>query len=125
MSSSFDAVLKQDTPSLAATTIDTLGLEWGTRALRISETRTVKQWIEGTRSVRSATTMLRLRVVAQIIAELKSGLTDTQIQGWFTLPNPELGFESVIGLLEREPIEKVSGQLIELAIRYIQDSRAS
>ena len=97
--SSFDVVVKLDVATMAATVIETLGIELGTQALGVSEARTVRQWIDGTRTVRGATAAQRLRTVTQIIDELSVALAPSQIQGWFTAGNPDLEFKSAMDLL--------------------------
>lgn len=115
MASSFQIAISSDPSTLADRVASVLGLELAARAVGVSETRAVRQWIEGERAVKGASTLLRLRTVAQIVEELSADLTPYEIRGWLTVAHPRFNFKSAVQLLEEGPLEDVRAQILAAA----------
>ncbi|MGW5525250.1 hypothetical protein [Gordonia sp. NPDC003950] len=116
MSNSYELAVFGDTSTLAQRAAEVLGLELAARAVGVSESRAVRQWIEGERGVKGAATLLRLRTVAQLVDELSGTMTPYEIQGWLTVANPGFGFKSPVQMLEEGPLEAVRVALLESAV---------
>ncbi|MEN2510507.1 hypothetical protein [Gordonia polyisoprenivorans] len=116
MSQSYELAVFGDTATLAQRVVDALGLTLAARVLGVSETRGIRQWIEGERDVKGAATLTRLQTAAQIVAELSEALTPREIQGWWTVAHPEFAFKSPLQLFEEGPVETVRAPLLEMAV---------
>lgn len=115
--SRFSSVLTEEPPALAEWLGEVLGVELAARALGVSDARTVKQWGDGTRAIRT-NALLRLRTVAQIVDELSEELTPTGIQAWFTVFHPDFGFNTVIQILDEGPLEEAAPPILEVAFAH-------
>ncbi|TFD76809.1 hypothetical protein E3T54_09645 [Cryobacterium sp. Sr8] len=81
---------------------------------RVSNTRSVREWAEGSRAP-GADVVQRLRTsyyVAGILVERESAKT---IQAWFQGMNPQLGDQSPAALLRGEPLDEIGPKVISAA----------
>src|SRR5680860_661284 len=65
----------------------------------VTETRAVKEWADGSRSIRSPETEARLRLALQIAVMLAERDDARVVQAWFTGLNPQLDDRSPARLL--------------------------
>ncbi|KGJ79267.1 hypothetical protein GY21_05580 [Cryobacterium roopkundense] len=85
---------------------------------RVSNTRSVREWAEGSRAP-GADVVQRLRTsyyVAGILSERESG---TVIQAWFQGMNPELGDKSPAALLRAERLDVIGPDVVAAARSFI------
>lgn len=83
---------------------------------RVTETRAVHDWADGTRTMRSRETEDRLRLTLQIALMLSQHDSRRVVQSWFTGLNPQLDDRSPARLLREGDIHEV-GPLVMGAAR--------
>lgn len=73
----------------------------------VRETRAVRQWVDGTRAIRSAVDEERLRLAHQIAAIIASGNTAAVVRSWFGALNPALEDRSPAAVLRDGTVGEV------------------
>ncbi len=84
----------------------------------VQETRAVRQWADGSRSIAGAENLARLRVsyqAAQLIAERD---TPAVVQAWFQGLNPVLGDESPARRLRDNPVADAGPGVLAAARQF-------
>ena len=82
----------------------------------VTETRAVRQWVEGSRDIRSHDTQLRLRTALQVAVLLSRRDNPDVVQAWFQGLNPRLGDRSPARLLREGSVDD-EGPLVLAAAR--------
>lgn len=102
-------------PALVGELRDLLGARLVAYLGGVHETRAVRQWAEGTRSIQDRTDEQRLRLAYQIAALI--GETDSAgvVQAWFQGLNPQLDDRSPARLLREGDLDEVGPQVLSAA----------
>jgi len=107
-------------PLVVQTLSELLGSKLVAYIARVQETRTVREWAEGTR-VKRGDVEPRLRMafrIAQFIAQQDSpGI----VQSWFQGLNPELDDRSPARLLREEDLDEVGPQILAAARGFVAE----
>ncbi len=84
----------------------------------VRETRAVRQWAEGTRSIGSGRDLSRLRVAYQAAVLLAERDQPAVVQAWFTGLNPVLGDRSPARLLREDDLDEAGPQVLAAARQF-------
>jgi hypothetical protein len=104
-----------DTPVIVRELVDLLGANLVAYLGRVRETRLVREWAEGSRTVRNLSDELRLRLayeIARLIGEMDSRGV---VQAWFQGLNPQLDDRSPARLLREGDVLEVGPLLLAAA----------
>lgn len=102
-------------PELASRLIDILGLRLAAAAIGVSDTRTVKQWSDGTRKVSAPKMLQRMRVVSHLVDILTENATYAETRVWFEFYLPDLGYQTPLQILDDKPLDEAAPILLEIA----------
>lgn len=111
-------VARMDTPQLASSLRDLLGAKLVAYLGGVKETRAVRQWAEGVRSIGSPVDLERLRIAyraARMITERDSAEV---AQVWFQGLNPALDDRSPARLLREGELDEVGRQVLAAARQF-------
>ncbi len=84
----------------------------------VRETRAVRQWAEGTRSIGSGRDLSRLRVAYQAAVLLAERDHPAVVQAWFTGLNPVLGDRSPARVLREDDLDWAGPQVLAAARQF-------
>lgn len=108
--------VRLDTPVLVTELRDLLGARLVAYLGGVRETRAVRQWAEGTRTVQDSTDERRLRVAYHVAALIAERDSPGVVQAWFQGLNPQLEDRSPARLLRAGDLDEV-GALVLAAAR--------
>jgi len=118
--SAHESAVRLPFPLVVRTLSDLLGSKLVAYIARVQETRTVREWAEGTR-VKRGDVEPRLRMafrIAQFIAQQDGpGI----VQSWFQGLNPELDDRSPARLLREEDLDEVGPQILAAARGFVAE----
>lgn len=104
-----------DTPVLVKELRDLLGAKLVAYLGGVRETRAVRQWAEGTRSIQDNTDERRLRLAYQIAVLIAERDAPDVIQAWFQGLNPALEDRSPARLLREGDLDEVGPAVLGAA----------
>lgn len=104
-----------DTPVLVKELRDLLGAKLVAYLGGVRETRAVRQWAEGTRSIQDNTDERRLRLAYQIAVLIAERDAPDVIQAWFQGLNPSLEDRSPARLLREGDLDEVGPAVLGAA----------
>jgi hypothetical protein len=84
----------------------------------VRETRSVRQWAEGTRSIGSNRDLSRWRVAYQAAVLLAERNHPSVVQAWFTGVNPVLGDRSPACVLREDELNDAGPQVLAAARQF-------
>jgi len=84
----------------------------------VRETRAVRQWAEGTRSIGSGRDLSRLRVAYQAAVLLAERDRPAVVQAWFTGLHPVLGDRSPARVLREDDLDEAGPQVLAAARQF-------
>jgi hypothetical protein len=113
-----DAVVRMDDERVAKELKNLLGARLVAYVGNVTETRAVREWIEGSRKMRPDTAR-RLRVALQAGWMIEHNDSPRVTQAWFQGLNPQLVDWSPARLLREGDIDKVGPQVIEAARAFV------
>lgn len=108
--------IRLDTPVLVKALRELLGAKLVAYLGGVRETRAVRQWAEGTRSVQDKTDERRLRLAYQVATLIAERDSAGVVQAWFQGLNPQLEDRSPARLLREGDLDEV-GPLVLSAAR--------
>ncbi|KFF58432.1 hypothetical protein JF66_18625 [Cryobacterium sp. MLB-32] len=114
----YEDSVRLDTGEIVTGLRDILGAQLVAYLGRVSNTRSVREWAEGSRAP-GADVVQRLRTsyyVAGILSEREGAKV---IQAWFQGMNPELGDKSPAALLRAEPLDVIGPDVVAAARSFI------
>ncbi len=104
-----------DTPVLVKELRDLLGAKLVAYLGGVRETRAVRQWAEGTRSIQDSTDERRLRLAYQVAVLIAERDAPDVIQAWFQGLNPALEDRSPARLLREGDLDEVGPAVLGAA----------
>lgn len=107
--------MRLDTGGIVTGLRDILGAQLVAYLGRVSNTRSVREWADGSRAP-GADVVQRLRTAYYVAGILSERETATTVQAWFQGMNPEFGDQSPAALLRSERLD-VTGPKIVAAAR--------
>lgn len=115
----YDQSIRMDTSVMVKELLGLLGPRLVAFLGGVQETRAVHEWAEGTRQIRTAGVVDRLRVSYQI-ARLISASDDAQVaQAWLQGLNPKLGDRSPARMLRDGDLEEVGPEVLAAARDFV------
>lgn len=106
--------VRLDTGGIVTGLRDILGAQLVAYLGRVSNTRSVREWAEGSRAP-GADVVQRLRTAYYVVGILMERERAKTVQAWFQGMNPELGDQSPAALLRTEPLDEIGPMVISAA----------
>lgn len=110
--------LTMSTPELVSELGNLLGLKLVAYLGNVKELRAVRQWAEGSRDVKSAEDVERMRLAFRAARLIMSRDSKEVAQAWFQGLNPSLGDVSPARLLREGDIDSVGPQVLAAARQF-------
>lgn len=107
--------IRLEMPALVGELRELLGARLVAYLGGVHETRAVRQWAEGTRSIQDRTDEQRLRLAYQIAALIGERDSAGVVQAWFQGLNPQLDDRSPARLLREGDLDEVGPQVLSAA----------
>lgn len=109
---------------LAGGLMDVLGLRLATAAIGVADTRTVRQWSEGSRQINAPKTLQRMRFVAHLVHLLSADATNAETRAWFEFFIPDLGNRTPLQILDDNTLEDAAPMLLDVVASSSTSSAA-
>ena len=114
----YNNAMSMTTAQLATALRDLLGAKLVAYLGRVKETRAVRQWAEGTRSIANPADVDRLRVAYRAAAVITARDSEQVAQAWFQGLNPLLDDRSPARVLRDGDLEEVGPQVLTAARQF-------
>ncbi|WP_413467056.1 hypothetical protein [Mycolicibacterium sp. 120270] len=114
----YNSAMTMSTAELVTALRDLLGAKLVAYLGRVKETRAVRQWAEGTRTIANPTDADRLRVAYRAAAIITARDRPHVAQSWFQGLNPLLDDRSPARLLREGNLEEVGPQVLTAARQF-------
>ena len=114
----YNNAMSMTTAQLVTALRDLLGAKLVAYLGRVKETRAVRQWAEGTRSIANPADVDRLRVAYRAAAVLTARDSKQVAQAWFQGLNPLLDDRSPARVLRDGDLEQVGPQVLTAARQF-------
>ena len=114
----YNNAMSMTTAQLVTALRDLLGAKLVAYLGRVKETRAVRQWAEGTRSIANPADVDRLRVAYRAAVVLTARDSKQVAQAWFQGLNPLLDDRSPARVLRDGDLEQVGPQLLTAARQF-------
>jgi len=114
----YNNAMSMTTAQLVTALRDLLGAKLVAYLGRVKETRAVRQWAEGTRSIANPADVDRLRVAYRAAAVLTVRDSEQVAQAWFQGLNPLLDDRSPARVLREGDLEQVGPQVLTAARQF-------
>ncbi|GAA4475320.1 hypothetical protein GCM10023094_12570 [Rhodococcus olei] len=111
-------VARMNTAQLVGALRDLLGAKLVAYLGGVKETRAVRQWADGTRSIASATDLERLRIAYRAARMITESDSPEVAQVWFLGLNPALDDRSPAWLLREGDLDDVGRQVLAAARHF-------
>lgn len=106
-------------PSEAARSLaEIVGMKVASEAVGMSETRALRQWIDGSRSIQAQDTLARLYLVLDLALALSELFEVDAVARWFQLYNRHLDGKTPIQFLNTVAIDDAGPRLLALVSSY-------
>jgi hypothetical protein len=114
----YNNAMSMTTAQLVTALRDLLGAKLVAYLGRVKETRAVRQWAEGTRSIANPADVDRLRVAYRAAAVITARDSEQVAQAWFQGLNPLLDDRSPARVLRDGDLEEVGPQVLTAARQF-------
>jgi hypothetical protein len=114
----YNNAMSMTTAELVTALRDLLGAKLVAYLGRVKETRAVRQWADGTRSIANPADVDRLRVAYRAAAVITARDSKEVAQAWFQGLNPLLGDRSPARVLRDGDLEEVGPQVLTAARQF-------
>jgi hypothetical protein len=114
----YNSAMSMTTAELVTALRDLLGAKLVAYLGRVKETRAVRQWADGTRSIGNPVDVDRLRVAYRAAAVITARDSKEVAQAWFQGLNPLLDDRSPARLLRDGDLEEVGPQVLTAARQF-------
>ena len=114
----YNNAMSMTTAELVTALRDLLGAKLVAYLGRVKETRAVRQWADGTRSIGNSADVDRLRVAYRAAAMVTARDSSEVAQAWFQGLNPLLDDRSPARLLRDGDLEEVGPQVLTAARQF-------
>ncbi len=114
----YNTAMSMTTAQLVTALRDLLGAKLVAYLGRVQETRAVRQWAEGTRSIANPADVDRLRVAYRAAAVITARDSKQVAQAWFQGLNPLLDDRSPARVLRDGDLEQVGPQVLTAARQF-------
>lgn len=114
----YNTAMSMTTAQLVTALRDLLGAKLVAYLGRVQETRAVRQWAEGTRSIANPADVDRLRVAYRAGAVITARDSKQVAQAWFQGLNPLLDDRSPARVLREGDLEEVGPQVLTAARQF-------
>jgi hypothetical protein len=114
----YNNAMSMTTAELVTALRDLLGAKLVAYLGRVKETRAVRQWADGTRSIGNPVDVDRLRVAYRAAAVITARDSKEVAQAWFQGLNPLLDDRSPARLLRDGDLEEVGPQVLTAARQF-------
>ena len=114
----YNNAMSMTTAQLVTALRDLLGAKLVAYLGRVKETRAVRQWAEGTRSIANPADVDRLRVAYRAAAVITARDSKQVAQAWFQGLNPLLDDRSPARVLRDGDLEEVGPQVLTAARQF-------
>lgn len=111
----FERSMRLDVPELVAELRDLLGAKLVAYLGGVRETRAVRQWADGTRTIQDSTDEQRLRTAHQAAAVITEKDSAAVAQVWFQGLNPQLDDRSPARLLRDGDLDETGPMVLAAA----------
>jgi hypothetical protein len=114
----YNTAMSMTTAHLVTALRDLLGAKLVAYLGRVKETRAVRQWADGTRSIANPADVDRLRVAYRAAAVITARDSKQVAQAWFQGLNPLLDDRSPARVLREGDLEEVGPQVLTAARQF-------
>jgi hypothetical protein len=114
----YNTAMSMTTAQLVTALRDLLGAKLVAYLGRVKETRAVRQWADGTRSIANPADVDRLRVAYRAAAVITARDSKQVAQAWFQGLNPLLDDRSPARVLREGDLEEVGPQVLTAARQF-------
>ncbi|WP_100524917.1 hypothetical protein [Mycobacteroides abscessus] len=111
-------IIAMGTPELVAALAEQLGLRLTAYLGRVEETRTVRQWSEGTREITNNRDADRLRLALHVATMMGFRESADVVRAWFQGLNPFLGDVSPARMLREGDLAVVGPRILAAARQF-------
>ncbi|WP_448392083.1 hypothetical protein [Mycolicibacterium sp. XJ879] len=114
----YNSAMSMSTAELVTVLRDLLGSKLVAYLGKVKETRAVRQWADGTRTIANPTDVDRLRVAYRAAAMITARESAEVAQSWFQGLNPLLDDRSPARVLRDGDLEEVGPQVLTAARQF-------
>jgi hypothetical protein len=114
----YNSAMTMSTAELVTELRELLGAKLVAYLGRVKETRAVRQWAEGSRTIANPVDLDRLRVAYRAAAVITARDSKEVVQSWFQGLNPLLDDRSPARLLRDGDLEEVGPQVLTAARQF-------